>query len=226
MKSFASITVARRANASGSWLRSQRTFGSVNPSSAGLRREVAQALLAADALGDLAALGGRAAVAPEQRGPNHRAVRVEKDRRVHLAEIRRLRPDCAPGLRARAPCESPPTLACHHASGSCSAQPGCGVESWSGVIADARTSPIASTRIALTPLVPTSSRERWRAPLSALRAGSPSSADRGARTRSRASRIASRSKSRALSSRAPSARELHRAPAAAPPRVLSSSSIP
>src|SRR5690349_11125906 len=48
------------------------------------------------------------------------------------------------------------TLACHHASGSCSAHPGSGVESSSGVIAAASTSPVVPTRMALTPLVPTS----------------------------------------------------------------------
>src|SRR5215210_8318532 len=46
--------------------------------------------------------------------------------------------------------------ACHHASGSCSAQPGCGVAIESGEVADATTSPDGATRIAFTPLVPTS----------------------------------------------------------------------
>src|SRR6185369_7797095 len=49
------------------------------------------------------------------------------------------------------------SVACHHASGSCSAHPGCGVCIVSGDVADATTSPLAATRIALTPLVPTSS---------------------------------------------------------------------
>src|SRR5215210_9216511 len=46
--------------------------------------------------------------------------------------------------------------ACHHASGSCSAQPGSGVDIESGDVADATTSPDGATRIAFTPLVPTS----------------------------------------------------------------------
>src|SRR3954463_3434717 len=48
------------------------------------------------------------------------------------------------------------TLAIHQDSGSCSAQPGCGVESCRGVTAPASTSPDCATRIAFTPLVPTS----------------------------------------------------------------------
>src|SRR5258705_3442133 len=49
------------------------------------------------------------------------------------------------------------SVACHQASGSCSAQPGCGVAIASGDVADATRSRLAATRIALTPLVPTSS---------------------------------------------------------------------
>src|SRR4051794_19811096 len=48
-------------------------------------------------------------------------------------------------------------VASHHASGSCSAQPGRGIDSVSGVVAAASTSPEGATRIALTPLVPMSS---------------------------------------------------------------------
>src|SRR5512146_988142 len=48
------------------------------------------------------------------------------------------------------------TVACHHASGSCSAQPGFGVEREIGVVAEATTSPAGLTKMALTPLVPTS----------------------------------------------------------------------
>src|SRR3954466_9699654 len=48
-------------------------------------------------------------------------------------------------------------VASHHASGSCSAQPGRGVDSASGVVAAASTLPADATRIALTPLVPISS---------------------------------------------------------------------
>src|SRR5215218_7313159 len=44
----------------------------------------------------------------------------------------------------------------HHASGSCSAHPGCGVAIVSGDVAEATTSPDPATRIAFTPLVPTS----------------------------------------------------------------------
>src|SRR5207302_10335783 len=48
-------------------------------------------------------------------------------------------------------------LASHHASGSCSAQPGRGVSSESGRVAAAATAPSGLTRMAFTPLVPTSS---------------------------------------------------------------------
>src|SRR5205823_6543614 len=47
-------------------------------------------------------------------------------------------------------------LASHHASGSCSAQPGHGVSSESGTVAAAATAPAGLTRMAFTPLVPTS----------------------------------------------------------------------
>src|SRR5256714_6450072 len=48
-------------------------------------------------------------------------------------------------------------LASHHASGSCSAQPGRGVSSESGTVAAAATAPPPGlTRMAFTPLVPTS----------------------------------------------------------------------
>src|SRR2546423_2827629 len=50
-----------------------------------------------------------------------------------------------------------PALASHHASGSCSAQPGRGVSSDSGTVAAAATAPAGLTRMAFTPLVPTSS---------------------------------------------------------------------
>src|SRR5258708_30329335 len=46
--------------------------------------------------------------------------------------------------------------ASHHAAGSCSAQPARGVDSNNDVVAAAATSPLGATRIALTPLVPTS----------------------------------------------------------------------
>src|SRR5205085_4695916 len=48
------------------------------------------------------------------------------------------------------------TLAVHQSSGSCSAQPGRGVLSVRAAVADTTTSPDGRTRIALTPLVPTS----------------------------------------------------------------------
>ena len=50
----------------------------------GIRCEISQAHFATDALRDLPAFGGGPAVAPEECRPNHLAVRVEKDRRVHL----------------------------------------------------------------------------------------------------------------------------------------------
>ena len=48
-------------------------------------------------------------------------------------------------------------LACHQSSGSCSAQPGCGVESGYSRSTRASTSPAGEIAIALTPVVPTSS---------------------------------------------------------------------
>src|SRR5665647_1601997 len=48
------------------------------------------------------------------------------------------------------------SAASHHATGSCSAHPGCGIDIVSGVVAAAATSPLGETRIAFTPLVPTS----------------------------------------------------------------------
>ena len=68
-----------------------------------IRREVAKPRLAADTLGDLSALGGRSAVTPEERGTNHLALLVEKDRRVHLprdADGRDARVRAAPRARS------------------------------------------------------------------------------------------------------------------------------
>src|SRR5437588_3431460 len=56
-------------------------------------------------------------------------------------------------------------LACHHASGSCSAQPGRGVSSESGTVAAAATAPAGLTRMAFTPLVPTSSPRNSESPI-------------------------------------------------------------
>src|SRR5689334_5752200 len=61
----------------------------------------------------------------------------------------------APGWWASTP-RTDCTVAPHQSSGSCSAHPGRGVDSASGVVALAMTSPSRETRIALTPLVPTS----------------------------------------------------------------------
>src|SRR5262249_62300753 len=60
-------------------------FGKRESFECGIGREVAQSWFAADAFGDLATFAGRAPVAPEERGANHVAVRIEKDRRVHLS---------------------------------------------------------------------------------------------------------------------------------------------
>src|SRR6266516_3188755 len=52
-----------------------------------------------------------------------------------------------------------PSAACaarHQSSGSCSDQPGCGVESGYSCSARATTPPLAETAIAFTPVVPTS----------------------------------------------------------------------
>ena len=74
-----------------------------------------------DARLDLGALRAGAPVVPEDRRPQHAVVVVEHDEPVHLAgEADRARS----GSRASAAC-----AARHQSSGSCSAQPGCGVES-------------------------------------------------------------------------------------------------
>ena len=75
-----------RANVSGSWLRSQSSFGAVKPVSARLpvswiRRSSPIALL------DLCALGRRALVVPEDRRPDDVAALVEDDEPVHLAAV-------------------------------------------------------------------------------------------------------------------------------------------
>ena len=106
--------------------------------------------LEADPLLDLGALGRGAAVVPEDRRPQHALVAVEQDEPVHLpgeAERRRLHAEVGEG----------PCAASHQSSGSCSAQPGRGVESGYSRSARATTSPSGETASALTPLVPTSS---------------------------------------------------------------------
>ena len=69
---------------------------------------------------DLRALGRRALVVPEDRRAQHALVGVEDDEPVHLPR----EPDRPFGSRARQAC-----AARHQSSGSCSAHPGCGVES-------------------------------------------------------------------------------------------------
>ena len=61
-----------------------------------------------------------ALVVPEDRRPQHLALRVERDEAVHLAR----KPD-----RARREPREHACVARHQSSGSCSDHPGCGVES-------------------------------------------------------------------------------------------------
>ena len=70
---------------------------------------------------DLGALGCRPLVVPEDRGPQHAVAVAERDEPVHLPARARPGPS---GSRASTACD-----ARHQSSGSCSAQPGCGVES-------------------------------------------------------------------------------------------------
>ena len=87
------------------------------------------------ALLDLGALGGRALVVPEDRRPQHLSVRVEQDEPVHLPG----EPD-RPVLQ---PAQRRARRARHQSSGSCSAQPGCGIESGYSSSARASTSPVS-----------------------------------------------------------------------------------
>ena len=103
-----------------------------------------------DALLDLGALDRRPLVVPEDGRAEDAIVFVEADEPVHLAR----EADAAgstPSCRER-------ELGCARtqSSGSCSAQPGCGVESGYPSSADASTSPSGVIAIALTPVVPTS----------------------------------------------------------------------
>ncbi len=105
--------------------------------------------LEADALLDLGALGPGALVVPEDRGPQDAVVLVEADETVHLAG----EADSGGSTPRRA---SALSLARSQSSGSCSDQPGCGVESGYVSSADETTSPSGVIAIALTPVVPTS----------------------------------------------------------------------
>ena len=113
---------AIRSYTSGSWRRSQRSFG---------RREAGQRSVAGqldqarepDALLDLGALGRRPLVVPEDRRPQHPLVRVEGDEAVHLAG------EADAGDLGHASSASASLAARAQSAGSCSAQPGRGVES-------------------------------------------------------------------------------------------------
>ena len=71
-----------RSYASGSWVRSQSSFGAVKPVSAGLPS--ADQPLEPDTLLDLGALRRGALVVPGIAGRNTRSLRVERDESVHL----------------------------------------------------------------------------------------------------------------------------------------------
>ena len=105
--------------------------------------------LEADALLDLCALGPGALVVPEDRRAEHAVLRVEADQAVHLAgEADSVDVDAEGSERL--------SLARSQSSGSCSDQPGCGVESGYVSSAEETTSPSGVIAIALTPVVPTS----------------------------------------------------------------------
>src|SRR5207248_9676316 len=77
----------------------------------GVRCQIAEPLLAADASLDLATFRGRTSVAPEEGRPNHLPLAIEKDRRVHLprdadsndARLGIARDHCAHRRNARLP---------------------------------------------------------------------------------------------------------------------------
>ena len=109
---------------------------------------------------DLGALRAGALVVPEDRRPQHPVGGVEQDEPVHLAG-QADRPFPADGVERRL------ASARHQSSGSCSAQPGCGIESGYSSSARASTSPVSEIRIALTPVVPTSRPTQAHAPSAA-----------------------------------------------------------
>jgi len=153
-KSLASSTVASRANAAGSWLRSHNTFGSVKPSSAGLHTH------------------SRRCVSPPARVTisRHSVVVLPSHHSsaglITAPRLSRKTDECIwpeipiPATRVPARRASASRIAAraasHQASGSCSAQPGSGVSSDRGAVATAATLPSRLMRMDLTLLVPMS----------------------------------------------------------------------
>ena len=82
-KSFGSPTWAIRLHTSGSWLRTQSSFGAVKPVSASLP-VISIRRSGADEPADLVALGRGALVVPEDRRPQRAVGVVEEDGTVHL----------------------------------------------------------------------------------------------------------------------------------------------
>ena len=151
-------------------------------------REIAQPRLATDSLRDLATLGGGASVAPEQRGTNHRALRVEKDRRVHLtrdADRRdaRARPRGEHGLDRRQ-CRLPPRFGVLLCPSGVRRRH---LERRHGARFDVAAG--ADEDRLYTARANVDAKETGLRHVSALRAAAPSSADRGVRTHSPAARI-------------------------------------
>src|SRR3989454_6549080 len=156
MKSLASSTVANRAKAAGSWFLSQSTFGSVKPSSAGLHTH-SRSRASPPAPARLTISRHSVVVRPSHHSSAGRITAPVRSRNTEeciwpeiptaaTSEARR----CASTSRVAA------MLACHHASGSCSAHPGRGVSRESAALAVASTAPAGLTKTAFTPLVPTS----------------------------------------------------------------------
>ena len=109
-----------------------------------------------DALLDLGALGPRALVVPEDRGPDDPVGGVEGDEAVHLAGetdpgdlARRSDPGLSSASATASRATSPPDPA--------PTSPACGVESGYPCSATPATRPSGATAIAFTPVVPTSS---------------------------------------------------------------------
>ena len=123
----------------------------MNPVSARLPVQRDQPLEPDGAL-DLVALGLRALVVPEDRRPEHLVARVQRHQPVHLAA----QPD-AGGVAGRVgQLRQHGLVARHQSSGSCSDQPGRGVDSGYSASARARTAPSGSIASPLTAVVPTS----------------------------------------------------------------------
>ena len=114
---------AIRSWTSGSCFSSHSSFGAVKPVSA--RLPVAAISCSSPIRSSISSHSApRALVVPQDRRPQHLLVGVERDEPVHLAR----QPDAGHLVGAQLP-RAPPASPRHQSSGSCSAQPGFGVES-------------------------------------------------------------------------------------------------